>query len=606
MALNTPAQNPNTRNLIPAASDRTGIDRGQCSVFEMPLTGNNVGDRILAVDDGLKTYTWNGSAWSSVDGGGSGSSGVVTLVPASRALTATDNGKTFECAAGVVLTNPGAATLGANFGCAVMVPSGSVSIASANGTLLNGATSTLVFAASQVFAILVRADSSNGYLLTGTSITGSAVAPTVTTAPAIVGSPMVGVVSSYTAGVYAGTPAPTLTSIAWKVGGTTVSTSATYTPITADAAGSLTVSELMTNSAGSVTGVSAAKTVAAASAVAPSVTTAPVIIGTPTVGVASSFTLASYGGNPAPTRTSIAWKIGATTVGTGSTYTPVSGDVAGSLTVSELMTNASGSVTGTSAAKTVASAAGSAGIAAPTLTGSPTLLASWDFNNASSLTVTSGSIDSVAGSDGTAFTLTNTGSARPTLEARSSKNAARFTAASVQWLGRPDDMGLSSNTVGVSIVVIAEAAAANISQAVFDVANSTASASLSRHMLSLYTGSQGWLMRKADATATADAAANTAYTTGVHLAIGRSRDVARGATLNVDGQGAAVVSAVGSPMPTGLTATKLGARTASGAISNPLDGWVYRVLVYSTDLTDVNAEEIAGWSATNYGTTNGA
>lgn len=77
MALNTPAQNPNTRNLVPASADRTGIDRGQCSVFEMPLTGNNIGDRILAVDDSLKTYVWSGTAWAPVDVGGSSST--VTL-----------------------------------------------------------------------------------------------------------------------------------------------------------------------------------------------------------------------------------------------------------------------------------------------------------------------------------------------------------------------------------------------------------------------------------------------------------------------------------------------------------------------------------------------
>ena len=61
MPLNTSAQNPNTNNVAPASQSRMGIDRGQCSWFERPLSGNVIGDRLQIVDLNMQTYVWDGS-----------------------------------------------------------------------------------------------------------------------------------------------------------------------------------------------------------------------------------------------------------------------------------------------------------------------------------------------------------------------------------------------------------------------------------------------------------------------------------------------------------------------------------------------------------------
>lgn len=92
--------------------------------------------------------------------------GATTTVSSSRALTALDNGNTLEVTAdGVSLTMP--AGLPANFGVAV-IPFGTTSIVSSGGTLLNGATTTLVRLASlnSMFAITARASASNSYVVT--------------------------------------------------------------------------------------------------------------------------------------------------------------------------------------------------------------------------------------------------------------------------------------------------------------------------------------------------------------------------------------------------------------------------------------------------------
>jgi hypothetical protein len=89
----------------------------------------------------------------------------VLVVSSSRDLTSSDNGRTLECTATITLTVP--ATLPAGFGCAV-IPSGTTSIASSGGTLLNGATTTLTRLATvnTMFAIVGR-HTANSYVVTG-------------------------------------------------------------------------------------------------------------------------------------------------------------------------------------------------------------------------------------------------------------------------------------------------------------------------------------------------------------------------------------------------------------------------------------------------------
>jgi hypothetical protein len=87
-------------------------------------------------------------------------------VAASRVLTDADNGKVLECTATATLTVP--VGLKAGFRCTVLC-SGTTSVASSGGTLLNGATSTLTraVASNPAIDIIARASAQDSYVVTG-------------------------------------------------------------------------------------------------------------------------------------------------------------------------------------------------------------------------------------------------------------------------------------------------------------------------------------------------------------------------------------------------------------------------------------------------------
>lgn len=62
---NTAAQKPNTNYTRPAALDGACIDRGSCSWFERPMSGNNLFDRLIMADVGHvgSEFAWSGSEW---------------------------------------------------------------------------------------------------------------------------------------------------------------------------------------------------------------------------------------------------------------------------------------------------------------------------------------------------------------------------------------------------------------------------------------------------------------------------------------------------------------------------------------------------------------
>lgn len=107
----------------------------------------------------IESMTGNVLARSDAVGGG-------ILVATSRALAAADNGKVLECTATVTITVP--IGLPSMFGC-VIIPSGTTSIASSGGALLNGATTTLTRAAASnaMFAITGRKSATDSYVVTG-------------------------------------------------------------------------------------------------------------------------------------------------------------------------------------------------------------------------------------------------------------------------------------------------------------------------------------------------------------------------------------------------------------------------------------------------------
>lgn len=104
------------------------------------------------------------------------------------------------------------------------------------------------------------------------------VAPTIVSAPVILGTPTVGVSVSATAGSYSGTPTPTVVR-QWLVAGSVVATASSYAPVSSDATKALTVRETATNDGGSVVANSAAVTVAAAAGSNPGVPTVLSAIG---------------------------------------------------------------------------------------------------------------------------------------------------------------------------------------------------------------------------------------------------------------------------------------------------------------------------------------
>ena len=85
--------------------------------------------------------------------------------------------------------------------------------------------------------------------------------PVIVTNPTVVGTPQVGVASSYTPG---SADSGSISAVAWKVNGITVGTSATYTPVDLDAGKTLTVTVTWTNTDDSTPATSAGKVVTAA------------------------------------------------------------------------------------------------------------------------------------------------------------------------------------------------------------------------------------------------------------------------------------------------------------------------------------------------------
>ncbi len=109
---------------------------------------------------------WLVPVMKKVDEVGQGSVAALPVaVTASRDLTAADNGAVLECAAAVTLTLP--TGLPAGFAC-VVVPSGTTSIASRGGVLINGATTTVSRSASSnvMFAIQARI-AENSFIVSG-------------------------------------------------------------------------------------------------------------------------------------------------------------------------------------------------------------------------------------------------------------------------------------------------------------------------------------------------------------------------------------------------------------------------------------------------------
>lgn len=273
-------------------------------------------------------------------------------------------------------------------------------------------------------------------------------------------------------------------------------------------------------------------------------------------------------------------------------------------TISVSCTNSAGQTTNQNVTYLVADPA--KGAVAPTLTGSPTLLASWDFDQAAAIASSGGAIDSIMGVDNTTFTLAGAGGTRPALSTRTAngtKGIADFTAASSQVLKIASGLGIG--TAGNAIILVAEPKTAATAASVLEIQQDSALATVNRSAILNGTGTSGWGSRKCGATGgNQDANQGVAYATALTLVVGGNKAGSAGSTLNVNGVGTPITSAGATTNPVSVNLTTLGCRSVSGVLGNFWGGYLWRVLIYGQELTDTNREEIAVWANTNYGTTN--
>lgn len=209
----------------------------------------------------------------------------------------------------------------------------------------------------------------------------STVVPTITAAPAFVGTPQPGQSVSYTAATAVGVPTPTVEHEIVVAGR---SRGANYIPTALDTGKQIVVRAFASNLAGrSAPSTSAPLTIGGGdgAAVAPAFSVAPQLAGTPQVGAAVGYVSGTAVGTPTPTLSGQFLLDGVPIAGaTGATYTPVSGDTGRSLSYRQTATNSAGSVVSTSAAATVTSTA----VVAPAITTAPSIIGTPQVGVASS------------------------------------------------------------------------------------------------------------------------------------------------------------------------------------------------------------------------------
>jgi hypothetical protein len=246
------------------------------------------------------------------------------------------------------------------------------------------------------------------------------------------------------------------------------------------------------------------------------------------------------------------------------------------------------------------------GVAAPTLTGTPTLLASWDFADDSTITNVSGRVSAISGADGTSYSLSGPGgTANPDITTAGGKQVAAFASANSQKLSGAHISGVSGACTFVAVLKMDSVAA---SSTLFETAEPGASSSTNRLQL-LMSSSGGFQARQHDSAGTQSIAAvgSPPNTTDTHLVIGAFPNAtATAALLNVNGQGSATTGSPTSNAAASMTLTSVGVRRVGGTDGLFANMKLFRVLIYSGALTSTQKEEIATWAASNYGTANNA
>lgn len=240
------------------------------------------------------------------------------------------------------------------------------------------------------------------------------------------------------------------------------------------------------------------------------------------------------------------------------------------------------------------------GTPAPTITGSPTLLYSWDPDKTSTVTMSGNNIVSLAGSDGTSLTLTSgSGPTRPIVNGR---YVAQFLGTSSQFMS-----ALGGVAGGTQVVIFDSAGAAlSMTTGIFGEVNSASVSGVNhQEILKINTVGNYISVRKADNNSNiADAYSGTGNDTNIHIAVGTFLTGIGNSYLFLDGIGTPFVSAAVADLPTGINNVVIGARLVSSAFTQYHTGNIYRVLKYNSVLTNSQIEEIAVWAARVYGTPN--
>jgi hypothetical protein len=259
-----------------------------------------------------------------------------------------------------------------------------------------------------------------------------------------------------------------------------------------------------------------------------------------------------------------------------------------------------------------------AGVAAPTLTGTPSLLASWDFSNPPTVTEVGGAVSQITGADGTSVTLAQpTAGRRPLLETVGAYKVARFVSANQMFLEATN--GLGGPTQDMTFVAIARPLLAPPdrigSQGIGIISSQRIGALSGRERKGIYfssptSGNNRWVGINSGTTGFVTAQTTPgrliALMSSVTLVVNVAGPLANGSDLYIDGSATPFTDTPTGVVGTAFNRTIMGANYVASALASDgyADAEIYRVLIYAGSLNATQLEEIAVWAAANYGTPN--
>ncbi|MEN2673387.1 hypothetical protein [Herbaspirillum huttiense] len=244
------------------------------------------------------------------------------------------------------------------------------------------------------------------------------------------------------------------------------------------------------------------------------------------------------------------------------------------------------------------------GTPAPVISGAPSLLYSWDPDNSALVTMNGAqtNIAQLAGADGTSLALTNGSNTGPTRALVNGKYVAQFLGTASQFLS-----AAGGQAGGTDVVIFDSAGAAlTMTTGIFGEVNSASGTTVNRQeILKINSAGSYVTARRSDTSgANADASSGAGNDTSIHIAISTNPSGVNNCYLFFDGVGTPVASTGSADLATGINTVVVGARMVSGGMTQFHTGNIYRLLKYAGVLTNAQIEEIAVWTAANFGTPN--